>query len=77
MQISLPDDLGLSEREIKEELAIALYQRETVSLAKAAKIAGLTRLDFQRLLADRGLYIHFDSEDYDADIETLRKLGQL
>ncbi len=77
MQISLPDDLGLSEREIKEELAIALYQRETVSLAKAAKIAGLTRLDFQRLLDWRDISIHYDVDDLNNDVETLRKLGQL
>jgi predicted HTH domain antitoxin len=77
MQISLPDDLGLSEREVKEELAIALYQREAVSLAKAAEIAGLTRLDFQRLLASRDISIHYDVDDLNSDVETLRKLGQL
>jgi predicted HTH domain antitoxin len=77
MQISLPDDLGLSEREIKEELAIALYQREAVSLAKAAKIAGLTRLELQRILASRDIPIQYDVDDLHNDVETLRKLGQL
>jgi predicted HTH domain antitoxin len=77
MQISLPDDLGLSEREIKEELAIALYQREAVSLAKAAKVAGMTRLEFQRLLASRDIPIQYDVDDLHNDVETLRKLGQL
>jgi hypothetical protein len=59
LPITPPDDIGLTEREIKQELAIALYQCEMVSLAKAATIASMTRLDFQRLIASmRSCYSH-------------------
>jgi predicted HTH domain antitoxin len=76
MQITLPD-LGLSEQEIKQELALSLYQQEKVSLAKAASIAGMTRIQFQQLMASRDIFMRFDEEDLESDIQTLRKLGQI
>ena len=76
MQITLPD-LGMSEQEIKLELALGLYQQGKVGLAKAASIAEMTRLEFQRLLASRGIHIHYTEEMLDEDIQNLRSLGQL
>jgi predicted HTH domain antitoxin len=76
MQITLPD-LGLSEQEIKQELALSLYQQEKVSLAKAASIAGMTRIQFQQLMASRDICIHYDGDMLDEDIRNLQKLGRL
>ena len=77
MQIDLPDDIGLTAQEVKREIAIVLYQREAVSLAKAATISAMTRLEFQRLLASRDIPIHYDVHDLDADISHLSELGRL
>lgn len=77
MQITLPDDLGLSEEQIKQELAVALFERQVISLARAATLAGVSRLEFQRLLADRSMPIHYDLSDFAQDVENLRQLGRL
>ena len=76
MQITLPD-LGMSEQEIKQELALSLYQQHKVSLAKAASIAGMTRIEFQHLMASRDICIHYTEEMLEEDIQTLPKLGRL
>ena len=76
MQNTLPG-LGLSEQEIKQELALSLYQQEKVSVAKAASIAEITRIEFQQLMASRDLFMRFDEADLESDIQTLRKLSQL
>ena len=76
MHIEFPD-LGLSEQEVKQELALSLYQQEKVSLAQAASLAGMTRIAFQQLLASRDIAIHYDTGMLDEDIRNLQKLGRL
>jgi predicted HTH domain antitoxin len=52
--------------------AIALFQQELITLGTASKIAGMHQMEFQALLSDRGICIHYDLADYQADIESLR-----
>ena len=63
MPVTLPDDLlqstKLTEAELKAELALALFQRERLTLGQAAILAGLPQLDFQRLLASRRIPLHY------------------
>ena len=73
MVIELPD-IGMSEQDVKQELAIALYQQNRASLAKAARIAGITRLDFQRLLASRHVAVHYTVKDWEEDQRVLDSL---
>ena len=75
IHITLPD-LGLSEQEIKQELALSLYQQHRMSLAKAAALAEMTRIEFQQLMASRGISIHYTEEMLDEDMRNLRALGQ-
>ncbi len=75
--IEIPDDLGVTEEQARLDCAVGLYSSRTVSLARAARLAGLSRLDFQRVLAERGIPLAYDSEDLDEDITTLKRLGQL
>ena len=75
MQITLPD-LGLSEQEIRQELALSLYQQRKVSLAKAASLAEMIRIEFQHLMASRDIYMHGD-DIVEYDYQTLRQLGQI
>ncbi|MBA3943186.1 MAG: UPF0175 family protein [Herpetosiphonaceae bacterium] len=77
MATTLELPLSMTEQElveVKQDLAVVLYQRRVVSLAKGAEIAGLTRLDFQRLLAKRRVPLHIMVTDVEADLDTLRKL---
>lgn len=68
---------NMSEQELATELAIALYQREKVTLEQAARLAKLDRIDFQHLLASRDLYLTLDVDDLEQDISLLRSHGRL
>ncbi len=76
MIIEIPDEIlrkpGYGKEELMIDIAVSLYQRKQTSLAKAARLAGLNRLQFQRTLADRGIAIYYD---LDIDLETLRASG--
>ena len=79
MSVTIPDDVlrsaRISEAELRQELAVMLFERERLTLGQAARLAGLDRLRFQHLLASRGISIHYDVADFEADLDTLRDLG--
>lgn len=75
--IELPDNLPLTEAELRRELAIALFQQDHISLGKASKVAGIHVMDFQKLLANRGIGIHYDTEEFQQDIQHLHDKGCL
>ncbi|MGH2504343.1 MAG: UPF0175 family protein [Ktedonobacterales bacterium] len=77
MHIQIPDDLGLTEEQARLDFAVGLYTSRTASLARAARLAGRSRVEFQRILAERGIPVTYDSADLDDDIATLKRLGQL
>lgn len=77
MHIEIPGDLEVTEEQARLDLAVGLYSSHTVSLARAARLAGRSRIDFQRILADRGIALAYDSADLDDDIATLKRLEQL
>ena len=52
------------------DVAVMLYQQERVSLAKAARIAGIQRMAFQEVLAERKIPISYDLE---GDLVALEK----
>ena len=73
MTIEIPDEIVKREdykiKDFMLDIAVMLYQNKRISLAKAASIVvGLNRLEFQAVLADKGVYIHYDLE---ADLKTL------
>jgi len=67
----------MSEAELRQEIAIVLYQKERLTLAQASRLAEMDRLPFQHLLASRGLNVHYGIEDFEQDMATLRGLGRL
>jgi predicted HTH domain antitoxin len=75
--IDLPDNLALTESDLHREVAIALFQQNHISLGRASKIAGIYIMDFQKLLADRGICVHYDVEDLEQDVQHLRDRGWL
>lgn len=80
MTISIPGDVlstaGLSEEELRQEIAVSLYRRGA-TLAQAARIANLSLLEFQRLLARQDVPVHYGVPEFEEDLQTLRELGQL
>lgn len=73
VQIEIPDGVadlpGYSKADLMLDIAVALYQRKIYSLAKAARFAGLNRLEFQKVLSERQVSIHYDLQ---TDLETLK-----
>jgi predicted HTH domain antitoxin len=59
--LELPDDIGQrllehpeqAEPDVRRELAIALYREGKLAPGQAARLAGLERWDFERLLTAR------------------------
>jgi predicted HTH domain antitoxin len=67
----------MTPQELRRELAVHLFQQRRLSFGKAREMAGMTVWTFQQLLGSRGIPIHYDIEDYEEDLATLRELGQL
>ena len=81
MDCVIPEDVlhsaRLSPGELKQEIAVLLFQKDRLTLGQASKLADMPVADFQHLLASRGISPHYDVEDLEDDVETLRKLGRL
>ena len=81
MPVTISDEVlaaaRITEPELKRELALALFQQERLTMAQATRLAGLSRWEFQRLLAERQIPIHYGTEEFDEDLKTLRKMGRL
>ena len=79
MPISIPDEVmvatHMTEPEIKRELAVALFQQEKLTLAQARRL-GMSYLDFQALLADREIPIHYGVEEMEEDLRTIARLRE-
>jgi predicted HTH domain antitoxin len=80
MAVIIPDDVvqatGMSVAELQQEIAILLFAKEKLSLGQASRLAGMDRLQFQHLLASRQIPVHYDIAEFEADLQTLRELGQ-
>jgi predicted HTH domain antitoxin len=77
MNITIPDGVRMTESELRQEIALLLYEKENLTLAQASHLAEMGHLQFQRLAASRGLLVHYGVEDFEQDLETLRGLRRL
>jgi predicted HTH domain antitoxin len=77
MPVTISDEVltaaHITETELKQELALTLFQQERLTLGQASRLAGLDQLEFQALLADRQIPIHYGIEEFREDLQTLRK----
>jgi predicted HTH domain antitoxin len=67
----------MTSQEMRRELAIYLFQQGRLSFGKAREMAGMTVWTFQQILASREIPVHYDVEDYEEDLATLKELGRL
>ncbi len=81
MSLTIPDALlqaaHMSEAELRQEIAVLLFQRDKLTLAQASRFAHLSRLQFQHVLASRQIPLHYDVTDVEEDLHTLHRLGRL
>jgi predicted HTH domain antitoxin len=76
MPVTISDEVlmaaHISEPELKQELALTLFQQDRLTLAQASRVAEMSQLAFQALLADRHISIHYGVEEFREDVRTLR-----
>ncbi len=68
---------GMSEDELLLEIILLLFQQEKISLGKAAELLNMSQVRFQRLIANRGICIHYDVAELQEDIQHLTTKGWL
>ncbi len=81
MSVVVPDEIltatRMTEAEMRQEIAVMLFQKEKLTLAQASRFAGMHRIAFQHLLASRQIPVHYDVADFEQDIQNLREMGRL
>jgi predicted HTH domain antitoxin len=75
MSLIIPDEvlqtIQMSETEMLQEIAIMLFQQERFTLGQASNFAQMNQLEFQRLLANRKISLHYDIAELREDVKTL------
>jgi predicted HTH domain antitoxin len=76
MRLELPDtilkDSGLTEAQLRLELACALFDSEKLQLWPAAQLAGIDRQTFEAELLARGIAVYrFEVEDMKDEIDRI------
>ena len=80
MTLAIPEDVAAALRlppdeidsTLRKELALTLYQRSVLPMAKAAVLAGMSRWDFEMLLCQRRIERPFSEEDLADDLAFAR-----
>ena len=75
MSLVIPDEIlqatRMSASELRQEIAILLFQKEKLTLGQASRLAEMNQLTFQHLLASRSIPVHYDMAEFEADLKTL------
>lgn len=78
--LELPSDVLLATRltksELKVELAVHLFEQGKLSFGKARDLADMDVWQFMQLLGARGIATHYDIDEYEEDLETLKRLAE-
>jgi predicted HTH domain antitoxin len=81
MSVLISDEIlnasHMSEQELKQEIAILLYQKEKLTLVQASKLAGMGIIQFQHLLASRDICINYNIDDFNHDVQTLENIHRI
>ena len=71
------DSARINERDIKLELALSLYSQGRLSIGKARELAQMSLWEFRQILGFRHIPPHYDQNELEQDLTTLRELGRL
>lgn len=77
MTLELPEDLGqnLAPEQLRLGLALRLYVAGMVSMGRAAELAGMARMAFQSLLAERAIPLNYGLEALREDFAAIKGRG--
>ncbi len=67
-------NIHLTEKEFMVEMSLWLFAAKKISFGMAKKLAGMDVFQFQDLLDERGIAIHYDVEEYVTDLKNLQIL---
>ncbi|RAV29495.1 UPF0175 family protein [Sinomicrobium soli] len=73
IQLNIPENVDLSEREALMLLASQLYERGKMTLGQAAELTGLSKRTFMEILKDYGVSVfNYPVSELDNDIKNAR-----
>jgi len=67
----------MSESELKQEIAVMLFQKSKLTLTEASDFAEINRYQFKQLLDSRQIPVDYDSRYFEEDMKKLREMGKL
>jgi predicted HTH domain antitoxin len=74
MLIELPDTVlntPLDRDKMILEIAIYLFEKDKLSLGKAAEFAGIAKMQMQNEIGNRGINMHYDEEMLENDLKSI------
>jgi len=78
MSLIIDDDTlkasGLTAAELRLEMAVHLFASERLTMARAARLAGVSLASFMRTVGDRGISPHYDVEEFREDLAVVDRL---
>ena len=78
---TIPDEIIRSTRmsiqELSQKIAILLLQKQKLTLGQASRLAMMSQLQFQHLLASRQIPIHYDQQAFEDDLQTLKEFNRI
>lgn len=75
MLIELPDAVlqnPLDRNKMLLEIAIYLFEKDKLTLGKAAEFAGIPKMQMQNEIGDRGINMHYDEEMLQNDLKFIK-----
>lgn len=81
MSLTITDEIIQSTRmtipELTQEIAIMLFQKEKLTLGQASQLADISQFQFQHLLSARQISLHYNENDLEEDLKTVKELRRL
>ena len=65
---------NMTPQQLLQEVAVYLYAKNRLSFGQARKLAGLDVLQFQELLYDSNVPVHYSVSDLEADYKTIQDM---
>lgn len=77
MAITISDHIlqlaNMSESEFRLEVGLFLFERGILTMGKASEFVGISQYEFQLEISNRGLTISYDEEEFEKDLQLIRK----
>jgi len=78
MSLNIPQSIlkkaEITGDELLIEVSVYLYDKGRLSFGQAKSLAQLNQLEFQKELSKRDVYIKYDSDDLNQDLDNLNRL---